>query len=43
MRDAMGARGFQSDTSSYDLGDVSYHLGWTFHRAGPNVSLFLDE
>jgi hypothetical protein len=22
----------------YDLGDVSYHLGWTFHRAGANDS-----
>ncbi|HBU38302.1 MAG TPA: phytanoyl-CoA dioxygenase [Planctomycetaceae bacterium] len=20
----------------YDLGDVSFHLGWTLHRAGPN-------
>jgi hypothetical protein len=20
----------------YALGDVSYHLGWTLHRAGPN-------
>jgi ectoine hydroxylase-related dioxygenase (phytanoyl-CoA dioxygenase family) len=23
---------------AYDLGDVSFHLGWTFHRAGPNRS-----
>ncbi|GAB3488229.1 phytanoyl-CoA dioxygenase family protein [Nocardiopsis coralliicola] len=22
----------------YALGDVSFHLGWTFHRAGPNES-----
>ena len=22
----------------YALGDVSFHLGWTLHRAGPNVS-----
>ena len=20
------------------MGDVSFHLGWTFHRAGPNQS-----
>jgi ectoine hydroxylase-related dioxygenase (phytanoyl-CoA dioxygenase family) len=24
--------------SFFDLGEVSYHSGWTFHRAGPNVS-----
>lgn len=22
----------------YDLGEVSYHAGWTYHRAGPNQS-----
>ena len=22
----------------FELGDVSYHAGWTFHRAGPNTS-----
>jgi ectoine hydroxylase-related dioxygenase (phytanoyl-CoA dioxygenase family) len=22
----------------FDLGEVSYHYGWTFHRAGPNIS-----
>jgi ectoine hydroxylase-related dioxygenase (phytanoyl-CoA dioxygenase family) len=22
----------------FELGEVSYHYGWTFHRAGPNVS-----
>src|ERR1043165_1432146 len=22
----------------FDLGEVSYHYGWTFHRAGPNKS-----
>lgn len=22
----------------YDIGEVSFHLGWTFHRAGPNRS-----
>jgi ectoine hydroxylase-related dioxygenase (phytanoyl-CoA dioxygenase family) len=22
----------------FDLGEVSYHYGWTFHRAGPNQS-----
>jgi len=26
----------QNDTP-FDLGEVSYHSGWTFHRAGPNT------
>ena len=26
------------DETPFDLGEVSYHLGWTFHRAGPNKS-----
>ncbi|MGH7997508.1 MAG: phytanoyl-CoA dioxygenase family protein, partial [Opitutaceae bacterium] len=24
------------DETPFDLGEVSYHLGWTFHRAGAN-------
>ncbi|MGH6632671.1 phytanoyl-CoA dioxygenase family protein [Sphingopyxis sp.] len=34
-KDVIGA-GLQIDESAFDLGEVSYHLGWTFHRAGPN-------
>jgi ectoine hydroxylase-related dioxygenase (phytanoyl-CoA dioxygenase family) len=26
------------DETPFDLGEVSFHLGWTFHRAGPNRS-----
>jgi ectoine hydroxylase-related dioxygenase (phytanoyl-CoA dioxygenase family) len=26
------------DDTPFDLGEVSFHLGWTFHRAGPNRS-----
>ena len=26
------------DSSPFDLGEVSFHLGYTFHRAGPNVT-----
>lgn len=26
------------EESPYDIGEVSYHLGWTFHRAGANQS-----
>jgi hypothetical protein len=34
----MEARGFRRHAEPFALGDVSFHLGWTFHRAGPNVS-----
>lgn len=30
--------GFEIDRRPYALGDVSFHAGWTFHRAGPNQS-----
>lgn len=26
------------DETPYDLGEVSFHYGWTFHRAGPNTT-----
>jgi ectoine hydroxylase-related dioxygenase (phytanoyl-CoA dioxygenase family) len=26
------------DETPFELGEVSYHYGWTFHRAGPNTS-----
>lgn len=29
---------FQVEDSAFALGDVSFHSGWTFHRAGANVS-----
>lgn len=29
---------FPVNDTPFDLGEVSYHAGWTFHRAGPNVS-----
>ena len=27
---------FPIDTTPFDLGEISFHSGWTFHRAGPN-------
>ncbi len=30
--------GLDVDEGAFDLGEVSYHLGWTFHRAGPNAT-----
>lgn len=32
----MEARAFPLDEAAYDLGEASFHLGWTFHRAGAN-------
>ncbi len=33
---AVDEGGFDIDASGYDLGEVSFHGGWTMHRAGPN-------
>ena len=30
--------GFNLFEQAFDVGDVSFHLGWTFHRAGSNSS-----
>jgi len=27
---------YPKDETAYDLGEVSFHAGWLFHRAGPN-------
>lgn len=35
---AMEGQGFPIDEAAYALGDVSFHGGWTFHRAGTNRS-----
>jgi ectoine hydroxylase-related dioxygenase (phytanoyl-CoA dioxygenase family) len=35
---AMENQGFPLDTEPFALGDVSFHSGWTFHRAGGNLS-----
>jgi ectoine hydroxylase-related dioxygenase (phytanoyl-CoA dioxygenase family) len=34
----LAAQGFTVDQAPYALGDASFHLGWTFHRAGANTS-----
>jgi len=34
----MQASGFRVVDEPFELGEVSFHLGWTFHRAGPNRS-----
>jgi ectoine hydroxylase-related dioxygenase (phytanoyl-CoA dioxygenase family) len=34
----MARHGLAFDVSPFELGEVSFHLGWTFHKAGANVS-----
>lgn len=34
---------FPVDESPFDLGEVSFHYGFTFHRAGPNTIPFARE
>ena len=34
----MVRHGFEFVSGAFDLGEVSFHLGWTFHKAGANVS-----
>lgn len=34
----MTRHGFNYECSGFDLGEVSFHLGWTFHKAGANTS-----
>ena len=34
----MERRKFRLVADPFALGEVSFHLGWTFHRAGPNVT-----
>jgi ectoine hydroxylase-related dioxygenase (phytanoyl-CoA dioxygenase family) len=38
IQDAIKREGFVLQESPFDLGEISYHMGWTYHRAGPNVS-----
>lgn len=35
---AMAAQDYPIVDQPFDLGDVSFHAGWLFHRAGPNIS-----
>ncbi|AKD53582.1 phytanoyl-CoA dioxygenase family protein [Spirosoma radiotolerans] len=38
LADTLQQQNFPMHDAPFDLGEVSYHAGWTFHRAGPNIS-----
>lgn len=38
IRDALASEGIREDVGPYGVGEVSFHLGWTLHRAGPNTT-----
>ncbi|MCK8492266.1 phytanoyl-CoA dioxygenase family protein [Spirosoma sp. RP8] len=38
LADELQKQKFTVHDTPFDLGEVSYHAGWTFHRAGPNTS-----
>lgn len=38
LQEELKKRNFNMNDSPFELGELSYHAGWLFHRAGPNVS-----
>ncbi|WP_420147810.1 phytanoyl-CoA dioxygenase family protein [Spirosoma sp.] len=38
LDDELRKQNFNVHDTPFELGEVSYHAGWTFHRAGPNTS-----
>ena len=38
IREALSTEGIRESVEPYALGEVSFHLGWTLHRAGPNTT-----
>lgn len=38
IQEEVETAGFRHDVAAYDVGDVSFHAGWTLHRAGPNTT-----
>jgi ectoine hydroxylase-related dioxygenase (phytanoyl-CoA dioxygenase family) len=38
IQEAVEREKLKQDYGSFDLGEVSFHSGWTLHRAGPNTT-----
>jgi ectoine hydroxylase-related dioxygenase (phytanoyl-CoA dioxygenase family) len=38
LADFVASAGYHVDDAPYSLGDLSFHAGWTIHRAGPNTT-----
>ncbi len=38
LADELQQQNFVMHDTPFDLGEVSFHAGWTFHRAGPTIS-----
>jgi ectoine hydroxylase-related dioxygenase (phytanoyl-CoA dioxygenase family) len=38
LQDALKREGYALLDEPFDLGEISFHMGWTYHRAGPNTS-----
>ncbi len=38
LQEALEIQRFPYKVGAFELGEVSFHWGWTFHNAGPNVS-----
>jgi ectoine hydroxylase-related dioxygenase (phytanoyl-CoA dioxygenase family) len=38
LAEELANQNFNINDTPFELGEVSYHAGWTFHRAGPNTS-----
>jgi len=38
MQKSFAQQNYPVDESRFDLGEVSFHMGWTFHRAGANTT-----
>lgn len=38
LSEALVKAGYHVLDQPFDLGEVSFHMGWTYHRAGPNTS-----
>ena len=39
LQETLARQDFPLVETPYDIGEVSYHQGWTFHRASPNTSV----